>query len=74
MNRDSVFSENELETLYEKLTNQGALLLSSIKEVNEDSRIKESELSSMISLVNAIQMKLLKWIQIRRKIRNRVNI
>lgn len=74
MNRDSVFSENELESLYEKLTQQHSLLLSSIKEVNEDSKIKENELSSMINLINGIQMKLLKWIQVRRKIRNRVNI
>jgi hypothetical protein len=74
MNRSSVFNDNELDSLYDKLTEENALYLGMLKLVNEDSKTKASELTQMISIINTIQMKIIRWKEIKKKIKMRVNV
>jgi hypothetical protein len=74
MNRSSVFNDNELDSLYDKLTEENALCLGMLKLVNEDSKTKASELTQMISIINTIQMKIIRWKEIKKKIKMRVNV
>jgi hypothetical protein len=45
-----------------------------LKEVNEDSKVKPSEITQIIGIINTIQMKLIKWRELKKKIKNRVNV
>ena len=74
MNRSSVFCDNDIEGLYDRLTQENSICLGMLKEVNEDSKTKASELTQMISIINTIQMKIIRWKEIRKKIKNRVNV
>lgn len=73
-NNTSVFSDNELDNIYDKLTQENGTLLAQLKEVNEDSKIKPTEITQMISIINTIQMKIIKWRELKKKIKNRVNV
>ena len=73
-NNTSVFSDNELDSMYDKLTQENGTLLAQLKEVNEDSKIKPTEITQMISIINTIQMKIIKWRELKKKIKNRVNV
>jgi hypothetical protein len=77
MNRNNIISENELDSIYDKMTqenSENSTLLAQLKLVNEDSRVKATELTQMISIINTIQMKIIRWKEIRKKIKNRVNV
>ena len=74
MNRSSVFCDNDIEGLYDRLTQENSICLGMLKEVNEDSKTKASELTQMISIINTIQMKIIRWKEIRKKIKMRVNV
>lgn len=74
MNRSSVFNDNELDSLYDKLTQENSICLGMLKEVNEDSKMKPNEITQIIGIINTIQMKLIKWRELKKKIKNRVNI
>jgi hypothetical protein len=72
MNRNNIISENELDSIYDKMTQENSTLLAQLKL--EDSRVKATELTQMISIINTIQMKIIRWKEIRKKIKNRVNV
>jgi hypothetical protein len=74
MNRNNIISENELDSIYDKMTQENSTLLAQLKLVNDDSRVKATELTQMISIINTIQMKIIRWKEIRKKIKNRVNV
>lgn len=74
MNRSSVFSDNDIESFYDRLTQENSICLGMLKEVNEDSAMKASEITQMIGIINTIQMKLIKWRELKKKIKNRVNV
>lgn len=74
MNRNNIISENELDSIYDKMTQENSTLLAQLKLVNEDSKVKASEITQMISIINTIQMKIIRWKEIRKKIKNRVNV
>lgn len=74
MNRTSVFNDNELDSMYDKLTQENAICLGILKQINEDSKMKASEITQMISIINTIQMKIIKWKEIKKKIKMRVNV
>jgi len=74
MNRSSVFSDNDIESFYDRLTQENSICLGMLKEVNEDSKVKANEITQMISIINTIQMKLIKWRELKKKIKNRVNV
>jgi len=74
MNRNNLISENELDSIYDKMTQENSTLLAQLKLVNEDSKVKATELTQMISIINTIQMKIIRWKEIRKKIKNRVNV
>lgn len=74
MNRSSVFSDNDIEGFYDRLTQENSICLGMLKEVNEDSSMKASEITQMIGIINTIQMKLIKWRELKKKIKMRVNI
>ena len=74
MNRNNLISENELDSIYDKMTQENSTLLAQLKLVNEDSKVKTTELTQMISIINTIQMKIIRWKEIRKKIKNRVNV
>lgn len=74
MNRSSVFSDNDIEGFYDRLTQENSICLGMLKEVNEDSKMKASEITQMIGIINTIQMKLIKWRELKKKIKMRVNI
>ena len=74
MNRNNIISENELDSIYDKMTQENSTLLGQLKLVNEDSKVKATELTQMISIINTIQMKIIRWKEIRKKIKNRVNV
>ena len=74
MNRSSVFSDNDIESIYDRLTQENSICLGMLKEVNEDSKMKANEITQMISIINTIQMKLIKWRELKKKIKNRVNV
>ena len=74
MNRNNLISENELDSIYDKMTQENSTLLAQLKMVNEDSKVKATELTQMISIINTIQMKIIRWKEIRKKIKNRVNV
>jgi hypothetical protein len=74
MNRNNIISENELDSIYDKMTQENSTLLAQLKLVNEDSKVKATELTQMVSIINAIQMKIIRWKEIRKKIKNRVNV
>jgi|DEB0MinimDraft_4_1074332.scaffolds.fasta_scaffold35230_3 hypothetical protein len=74
MNRNNIISENELDSIYDKMTQENSTLLAQLKLVNEDSKVKATELTQMISIINTIQMKIIRWKEIRKKIKNRVNV
>lgn len=74
MNRSSVFSDNDIESFYDRLTQENSICLGMLKEVNEDSKMKASEITQMIGIINTIQMKLIKWRELKKKIKNRVNV
>lgn len=74
MNRTSVFNDNELDSIYDKLTQENAICLGILKQINEDSKMKASEITQMISIINTIQMKIIKWKEIKKKIKMRVNV
>jgi hypothetical protein len=70
MNRNNIISENELDSIYDKMTQENSTLLAQLKLVNEDSKVKATELTQMISIINTIQMKIIRWKEIRKKIKN----
>ena len=74
MNRNNIISENELDSIYDKMTQENSTLLAQLKLVNEDSKVKASEITQMISIINTIQMKIIRWKEIKKKIKNRVNV
>ena len=74
MNRSSIFSDNDIESFYDRLTQENSICLGLLKEVNEDSSMKASEITQMIGIINTIQMKLIKWRELKKKIKNRVNV
>ena len=74
MNRNNLISENELDSIYDKMTQENSTLLAQLKLVNEDSKVKASEITQMISIINTIQMKIIRWKEIKKKIKNRVNV
>jgi hypothetical protein len=74
MNRSSVFSDNDIESFYDRLTQENSICLGMLKEVNEDSKVKPSEITQIIGIINTIQMKLIKWRELKKKIKNRVNV
>jgi len=74
MNRNNIISENELDSIYDKMTQENSTLLAQLKLVNEDSKVKASEITQMISIINTIQMKIIRWKEIRKKIKMRVNV
>lgn len=74
MNHNNTISENELDSIYDKMTQENSTLLAQLKLVNEDSKTKASELTQMISIINTIQMKIIRWKEIKKKIKNRVNV
>jgi hypothetical protein len=74
MNRNNIISENELDSIYDKMTQENSTLLAQLKLVNEDSKVKATELTQMISIINTIQMKIIRWKEIRKKIKMRVNV
>jgi hypothetical protein len=74
MNRSSVFSDNDIESFYDRLTQENSICLGMLKEVNEDSKMKASEITQMIGIINTIQMKLIKWRELKKKIKMRVNV
>lgn len=73
MNRN-ILNDNELDGFYDKLTQENSILLAQLKLVNEDSKTRTSDLTQMISIINAIQMKIIRWKEIRKKIKNRINV
>ena len=74
MNRSSVFSDNDIESFYDRLTQENSICLGLLKEVNEDSAMKASEITQIIGIINTIQMKLIKWRELKKKIKMRVNV
>jgi len=74
MNRSSIFSDNDIESFYDRLTQENSICLGLLKEVNEDSAMKASEITQIIGIINTIQMKLIKWRELKKKIKMRVNV
>ena len=72
MNRG--LDDNELNKWYEDITKENALLLQQLNTNNSESRAKASEITQQISILNTIQMKILKLKEIRKKIKTRINL
>lgn len=74
MNSNDLVSENYLNKVYENLSQHQQHLMTSLKNLNADDMAKETDITKQITLINTINVNVMRLRNLKRKIELKNNL